>query len=92
MVRYEIAWQKAVDAWLDIATPRPDPAGAQVTAEVQRLRDVARDRLRAEARQTYLVRLQVLKLMSTLLECLKQCAMNEAAIETIWRANRASKS
>ena len=53
MVRYEIAKQKAVDAWLDSTTPRPDPAGAPVTAEVDRLRDAARVGLRAEARQTY---------------------------------------
>ena len=37
MVKYEIVRQKAVDAWLDLTTPRPDPAGAQVTAEAQRL-------------------------------------------------------
>ena len=53
MVRYEIARQKAVDAWLDITTPRPDPAGAPVTAEVDRLRDAARERLQAETGQTY---------------------------------------
>ena len=52
MVRYKIARQKAVDAWLDIATPRPDLAGAPVQAQVERLREAARARLRAEARQT----------------------------------------
>ena len=34
MVKYEIARQKAVDAWLDLTTPRPDPAGAHVAAEI----------------------------------------------------------
>ena len=53
MVRYEIAKQKAVDVWLDIATSRPDPARAAVQAEAQRLREAARVRLQAEARQTY---------------------------------------
>ena len=37
---------------IDIATPRPDAAAAEVTAEVDRLQDAARDRLRAEARRT----------------------------------------
>ena len=53
MVRYEIARQKAGDAWLEITTPRPDPADAAVTAEVDRQRDAARERRRTEARQTY---------------------------------------
>ena len=39
MIRYEIARRKAADAWLDITTPGPDPAGAPVTAEVDRLQD-----------------------------------------------------
>ena len=51
MVTCKIAKQKAIEAWLDITTPRPDPAGTQVTAEVDRFRDAARERLRAEARQ-----------------------------------------
>ena len=53
MVRYEIARQKAIEAWLDITTTRPDPAGTQVTAEVDRLRDAAREQLRVEAQQAY---------------------------------------
>ena len=32
MVKCEIARQKAVNAWLDLTTPRSDPAGAQVVA------------------------------------------------------------
>ena len=32
MVKYDMARQKAIEIWLDITTPRPDPAGAQVTA------------------------------------------------------------
>ena len=42
MVKYEIARQKAVDAWLDATTPKP----ADVTAQVERLREAARDRQR----------------------------------------------
>ena len=54
MVTCEIAPQKAIDAWLDLTTPRPDPAGAQVVAEVRRLREAAQAHLRAEARQMYI--------------------------------------
>ena len=54
MVKYEIARQKAGDAWLDATTPRPIIGEAEVTAEVEQLRNAARDRLRAEARQTWL--------------------------------------
>ena len=49
---YERARQKVADAWLDITTLRPDPAGPPVAAETQRLREAAQARLRAEARQT----------------------------------------
>ena len=53
MVKYEIARQKTIEIRFDITTPRPDPAGAQMTAEVERLLDAAhvRRRLRTEARQ-----------------------------------------
>ena len=43
MVKYEIARQKAVDAWLDAITPRPPPDHADVTAQVQALREHARE-------------------------------------------------
>ena len=51
MVRYEIARHKAVDAWLDLTTPRTDvaAAAAAVVAEIDHLQDAARERLRAEA-------------------------------------------
>ena len=54
MVKYEIARHKAIETWLDITTPRSDPAGAPVTVEVDRLPDVAHARLQAEARQAYI--------------------------------------
>ena len=54
MVRYEIARQKAVDAWLDITTPRLASDNHALQAEVERLREAARTRLRAEARQSYI--------------------------------------
>ena len=51
MVKYEIARQKAVDAWLDATTPKPAADHADVAAQVQRLREAARECLRAEARR-----------------------------------------
>ena len=54
MVRYEIARQKAVDAWLDATTPKPIPGEADVTAEVERLRAAARERIRTDALQNWL--------------------------------------
>ena len=53
MVRYEIARQKAVDAWLDATTPRPIVGEAVVTAQLDRLREAARDRQRQEVRQDW---------------------------------------
>ena len=41
MVRYEIARQKAADAWLDATTPRPIISEADVMAEIERLRAAA---------------------------------------------------
>ena len=43
MVGYEIARQKAIDAWLDITTPKPDvaAAAAAVATKIDRLRDAA---------------------------------------------------
>ena len=54
MVRYEIARQKAVDAWVDVTTPRPIIGEAAVTAEVEQLRNAALDWLRAEPRSAWL--------------------------------------
>ena len=53
MVKYEIARQKAVDAWLDATTPKPIAGEVEVTAQVTRLREAARDRRRAEVRRDW---------------------------------------
>ena len=52
-MKNEIARPKAVDAWLDITTPRPDAAGAAAQVDVDRLRQAARVCLQTEARQTH---------------------------------------
>ena len=88
-VRYEIARQKAADAWLDATTPRPIVGEAAVTAEVERLRNSARDRLRTEARRAWLgpaAGLQAHLVATDAPEATD--AMRQAAIETVWRAER----
>ena len=44
MIKYEIARQKAVDAWLEATTPRPAVDHVDVIAQIDRLRTAARDR------------------------------------------------
>ena len=92
MVRYEIARQKAIDAGLDITTPRPAADHHTLLAEVERLREAARTRLRAEARQTYVgapdkpqAHVNAVGLPEA------TAAMTEAAIETVWRVNRRAR-
>ena len=89
MGKYEIERQKAVDAWLDATTPRPIVGEAAATAEVERLRAAARERLRLEARQAWLGP------PADLPAHLEGIAppeitdkMRQAAIETVWRVAR----
>ena len=84
MVKYEIARQKAVDAWLDLTTPRPDPASA-----AEQLREAAREQQRAEVRQTcvgapggLVAAVDAVALPDA------TPAMTEAAVETVWRVQR----
>ena len=87
-VKYEseIAQPKAVDAWLDLTTPRRDPAGQQVVAEVRWLREATQTRLRAEARQTYIGAPAGLETHVNAIGLPDATdATNEAAVETIWR-------
>ena len=53
MVKYEIARQKAVNAWLDATTPKPFEGEAAVVAQIARLREAARERLRQETRRDW---------------------------------------
>ena len=52
-VKCEIAHQKAVDAWLDATTPKPLEGEAAVVAQINRLRDAARDHQRQEVRRDW---------------------------------------
>ena len=76
-MKYEIARQKAVDAWLDAMTPKPLVGEAAVVAQIGRLREAARDRQRQEVRRDW---------AGAPGEATD--AMREAAIEHVWRAQR----
>ena len=52
-MKYEIARQKAVDAWLDATTPKPLEGEAAVVAQIARLREAARERVRQETRRDW---------------------------------------
>ena len=93
MVNYEIARQKAVDAWLDATTPRPPPDHADVAAQVQLLREAARTRLRAEVRRTWdgaqaglAAAIEEVALPEA------TAAMTEAAVEAVWRVRRRARA
>ena len=86
LTNYEIARGKAIEAWLDISTPRPVEDHADVVAEVNRRRQAEQERRPAEVRQTFAGPLEVFKEPSTqshyqmlLTLCVKQ------ARETVWR-------
>ena len=94
MVKYEIARPKAVDAWLDATTPKPIIGEAAVTAEVERLQNAARDRLRTEAQQAWLGAPADLQAhLDGIIIALPAAtdAMRQTAIETVWRAARRAK-
>ena len=89
MVKYEIARQKAVDAWLDATTPRPPPDHADVTAHLENLREAARERLRAEVRRTWDGAAGGLAAaVAAVALPAATDAMREAAVETVWRTRR----
>ena len=92
MVKYEIARQKAVDAWFDATTPKPILGETAVNAQTERLREAARDRLRAETRRDWV------GAPGGLAAAVEAVAMPEAtdamrqvAIEAVWRMNRRAR-
>ena len=86
MVRYEIAKRNSVDAWLEITTPRPDPAGAALQAEARRLREALQARQREAAQLTYIGALAGLEAHVTATGAPAATdAINEAAIQTVRR-------
>ena len=89
MVKYEIARQRAVDAWLDATTPRPPPDHADITAQVEVLREAAWERLRAEVRRTWdgAAGGEAAAVAAVALPAATD-AMREAAVETVGRTRR----
>ena len=89
-MKYEIARQKATDAWLDATTPKPPPDHADVTAQVEQLREAARERLKAEVRRTWAGAPDGVAAAAVAAVALPAApeAMREAAVETVWRTRR----
>ena len=86
MIKYEIARQKAVDAWLEATTPRPAVDHADVVAQIERLRTAARDRARLELRRDWVgppAGLQAAVDAIALPDATE--AMRQSAIESVWR-------
>ena len=91
MVKYEIARQKAVDAWLDATTPKPIIGEAAVTAQVTRLQE-ARDRQRQEVRRDWAGPPGDLAAAVNAVALPDATdAAREAAIETVWRVQRRAR-
>ena len=92
MVKHEIARQKAVDAWLDATTPKPIPGEAEVTTQVTRLQEGARDRRRQEVRRDWT---RAPGGLAAAVEAVPlpeaTDAMREAAIEVVWRVQRRAR-
>ena len=89
MIKYEIARQKAVDAWLEATTPRPPVDHADVAAQIERLRTAARDRARLELRRDWVgapAGLQAAVDAIAMPEATE--AMRQSAIESVWRTQR----
>ena len=92
MVKYEIARQKAVDAWLDATTPKPAADHADVVAQIERLREAAQERLRAEARRDWT---GAADRLAAAVEAVAlpaaTDAMRQSAIESVWRTRRRAR-
>ena len=92
MVKYEIARQKAVDAWLDATTPKPLEGEAAIVAQIARLREAARDRQRQETRRDWVGPAGDLAAAVAAVALPEATdAMREPAIETVWRVQRRAR-
>ena len=92
MVKYEIARQKAVDAWLGATTPKPAAGDAPVTEQIERLREAARERQRGETCQDWAGPADGLAAAVAAVALPEATeATRQAAIETVWRVNRRAR-
>ena len=93
MIRYEIARQKAVDAWLEATTPRPAVDHADVVTQIDRLRDAARDRQRLEVRREWVGPAgELAAAVNAVVRPEATEAMRHSAIEHVWRAQRRGRA
>ena len=93
MIKYEIARQKAVDAWLEATTPRPPADHADVAAHIERLRDAARDRQRLEVRRDWVgPQAELAAAVNAVARPEATEAMRHSAIEHVWRAQRRARA
>ena len=93
MIKYEIARQKAVDAWLEATTPRPLVGDADVVTQIDRLRDAARDRQRLEVRRDWVGPAgELAAAVNAVARPEATEAMRHSAIEHVWRAQRRGRA
>ena len=93
MIKYEIARQKAVDAWLEATTPRPLVGDADVVTQIDRLRDAARDRQRLEVRRDWVGPAgELAAAVNTVARPEATEAMRHSAIEHVWRVQRRGRA
>ena len=93
MIKYEIARQKAVDAWLEATTPRPATDHADVAAQLGRLQDAARERRRQEVRRDWIGAPGDLAAAVNAVERPEATdAMRHSAIEHVWRVQRRGRA
>ena len=89
MIKYEIARQKAVDAWLEATTPRPAADHADVIAQIDRLRDAAHERRRLEVRRDWVgPQADLAAAVNAVARPDTTDAMRHSAIESVWRVQR----
>ena len=93
MVKYEIARQKAVDAWLEATTARPLEGEAAVVAQINPLRDAARECIRLETRRDWVGPPGELAAAVNAIERPEATeAMRQSAIEHVWRVQRRERA
>ena len=93
MIKYEIARQKAVDAWLEATTPRPAADHVDVVAQIGPLRDAARDRQRLEVRRDWVgPQAELAAAVNAVVRPEATEAMRHSAIEHVWRVQRRARA
>ena len=93
MIKYEIARQKAVDAWLEATTPRPAADHADVIIQIDRLRDAAHDRRRLEVRRDWVgPPAELAAAVNAVARPDATDAMRHSAIEYVWRVQRRGRA